>query len=347
MLSVLSRTMEEVGKATEVLALADSARLLLLPYGARVLGLYAAGSEKSFFWTNPTLENVQTARAMFLNSGWHNTGGDRTWVAPELDVFFPDVNSDRYRQPRELEMSDYAVERIDGGVRMSRQMTLHLARPGRDVRLRLCKWFGAAPNPLRCERDMAAVIARVQYAGYCQRVALQIADESAALGIWNLLQLPPGGEMILPTYACSAPQRCFGYVPTECMTLKDRVLRVRVDSPGSYKIAVKAAAVCGRAGYVYGGEDECSLIVRNFMVNPSGEYVDVQRHDPDDHGYAFQMCRVDEADYGSFCEMEHHAPALGTPPDPWRTEDISQTWAFRGGREAIGTIARRLLGTGI
>jgi len=59
------------------------------------------------------------------------------------------------------------------------------------------------------------------------------------------------------------------------------------------------------------------------------------------------MCRVDEADYGSFCEMEHHAPALGTPPDLWRTEDISQTWAFRGGREAIGTIARRLLGTGI
>ena len=62
---------------------------------------------------------------------------------------------------------------------------------------------------------------------------------------------------------------------------------------------------------LYRQHDAWSLVVRNFFVNPSGEYVDVQRHDPDDCGYAFQMCRVDEAEFGSFCEMEYHAPGLG------------------------------------
>ncbi len=88
-------------------------------------------------------------------------------------------------------------------------------------------------------------------------------------------------------------------------------------------------------------------MVRNFFVNPSGAYIDVQRHDLEDFGYAFQMCRVDEADFGSFCEMEYHAPALGDPRFPARSEDASQVWAFRGTREAIDAIARRLLGAEI
>ena len=98
----------------------DGTRLLLLPYGARVLGLYAAGSEENFFWTNPPLDDAETARELFARSGWHNTGGDRTWVAPELDTFFPDANSKCYWQPRQLDMSDYAVERTGGGIGLSR-----------------------------------------------------------------------------------------------------------------------------------------------------------------------------------------------------------------------------------
>ena len=134
------------------------------------------------------------------------------------------------------------------------------------------------------------------------------------MGIWNLIQLPPGGEMLVPLYSRTTPQKCFGHIPAERMTIEDHLLRVRVDFSGSHKIALKAAAICGRAGYVYGRGDRWSLVIRNFFVNPSGEYIDVQRHDPDDYGYAFQMCRVDEPQYGSFCELEYHAPAIGAFP---------------------------------
>jgi len=348
MLESFSRILQGAGKGSEVFVVPDGTRLLLLPYGARMLGLYASGSEENFFWTNPPLGAAETARELFARSGWHNTGGDRTWIAPELDTFFPAADSNQYVQPRQLDMSDYAVERTGGGIRLSRQMILHLARSNRDAALRLSKWFGPAPNPLRYERDVAAQVASVEYAGYTQRVTLQSLDEPTepppAVGIWNLVQLPAGGEILVPLYSRAVPQKCFGDVPADRVTIDDHLLRVRADFAGSHKIAVKAAVLCGRTGYVYRQGERWSLVVRNFLVNPSGEYVDVQRHDTDDRGYAFQMCRVDEVEFGSFCEMEYHAPGLGALPDPARSEDVSQVWAFRGARETIDHIAHKLLG---
>ena len=350
MSEILSLTLAGVEKSFELFLTPDGTRLLLLPYGARVLGLFAAGDEENFFWTNPALDRVETARKMFAGSGWHNTGGDRTWIAPELDTFFRDVNLTQYWQPRQLDMSDYVLERSGDGCQLSRQMSLHLVRTNRNVTLRLTKRFGPAPNPLRHERDMAAIIGSVQYAGYSQWVTLQALDESAdpqpTVGIWNLAQFPPGGEMLVPLYSRPVLQKCFGEMPADRVVIEDHVLRVRADFAGSHKIAVKAASLCGRTGYVYSRNDRWSLVVRNFFANPSGQYIDVQKHDPD-YGYAFQMCRVDEVEFGSFCEMEYHAPALGAWPDPTRSEDVSQLWAFRGTRSAIDAITRKLLGVGL
>jgi hypothetical protein len=348
MLTALSKTVADAGKSTELFTTPDGSRLLLLPYGARVLGLYAPGNEESFYWNNPVIDKLDTARSMFAGKGWHNTGGDRTWIAPEIDTFFPDATSTQYWQPRQLDMSDYDVSRTGGGIQMSREMILHLARSNQDAKLRLTKWFGAAQNPLRCERDMAAQRDSVEYAGYTQRVTLESLDAAGpvpGVGIWNLMQLPEGGDMLVPLYSKAVPQTCFGDMPADHVTVDDHLLRVsKSNFPGSHKIAVKASSLCGRTGYVYAQGDRWSLAIRNFSVNLSGDYIDVQRHDTADAGYAFQMCRVDEVEFGSFCEMEYHAPGLGMAPNPARSEDISQVWAFRGSRDAIGAIAHKLLG---
>ena len=344
----IAQVLREAGKACEALTTADGSRLLLLPYGARVLGLYAADSPENFFWTNPAFERAETARALFAGDGWHNTGGDRTWIAPELDVFFTDAAHKHYWQPRQLDMSAYEFDRTGGGCRFTREMALALARSGRQVRVRLTKWFGPAAHPLRRERDMADAATAVQFAGYTQRVALQSLDEpfqsDALLGIWNLIQLPEGGEMVAPTYWRAAPQTCFGNVPADHLAVEEHVVRFNTDLRGSHKVAIKAAVSCGRIGYFFGRGAERSLVIRNFFLNPSGEYVDVQPHDTEDFGYAVQLCRIDEAAFGSFCELEYHAPALGALPDPARSEDVSQVWAFRGPRDAIDAIAQKLLG---
>ncbi len=93
-----------------------------------------------------------------------------------------------------------------------------------------------------------------------------------------------------------------------------------------------AVATTGRVGYLYQQGDKWSLVVRNFFVNPSGEYVDVPKNDPDDLGYSVNAVSVDGA-LGDFCELEYHVPArgrAGSGREGGQCVDISQLWAFRG-----------------
>ena len=83
----LMGVLNSVGKSTRVLTQPDGTDLLLLPYGGRVLGLFALGSQENFYWTNPALASDESARAFYASEQWHNSGGDRTWLAPEADLF--------------------------------------------------------------------------------------------------------------------------------------------------------------------------------------------------------------------------------------------------------------------
>jgi len=85
------------------------------------------------------------------------------------------------------------------------------------------------------------------------------------------------------------------------------------------------------------------MIIRNFFVNPSGEYVDVPWRETGNFGFAIQACNVDSG-LGSFSELEYHVPAIGGGTGLTAYEDVSQIWAFRGPAESVQAIARRLLG---
>ena len=157
----------------------DGSALLLLPYGARVLGLFAPGGGENFFWVNPALAAADSARKVFDSPGWQNSGGDRTWLSPEIDVFFPDYpRCQQHVEPATLDAAFYGVETRAGGVGMARAMTLRFARAKRSMRLRLTKWVGPAVNPLRYEQSAANLLDGVQYAGYTQRTEVTLLGES-------------------------------------------------------------------------------------------------------------------------------------------------------------------------
>ncbi len=166
------------------------------------------------------------------------------------------------------------------------------------------------------------------------------------VGIWNLIQLPHGGELIVPTYAPTKPRVLFGSFPPGALVSEDRCLRVGMNLPGEHKIAVRASATTGRVGYVRRAGHAWSLVVRNFFVNPSGEYVNVPKDDPADLGYAVHAVNVLSA-LGDFCELEYHAPALGLDPRNTESTDVSQVWAFRGPHNAIRRLVALLLGAGL
>src|SRR5580704_11940180 len=91
--SQLIDTLDAVGKPTESWQSPDGTKVLVLPYGGRVLGLFAPNDEENFFWTHTALNEKKTAQEFYAGSQWHNSGGERTWLAPEADFFFPEFPS--------------------------------------------------------------------------------------------------------------------------------------------------------------------------------------------------------------------------------------------------------------
>jgi hypothetical protein len=344
----LVRVLNQVGKPTRVFKTSDGTRVLALPYGGRVLGLFAPGSEQNFYWTNTALEQADSAREFYAGDQWKNSGGDRTWLAPEVDLFFPKFpQREPYFQQRSLDPGNYHVVETKNGFELVNPLTVKFSRSGEEISLKITKGFGSAKNPLRYERGLQ--LEGVDYAGYTQYTALELTGASRntkeRVGLWNLIQMPHGGDLLVPTFGRAEPRHIMstiGTIPAEDLITTDQLVRYRMRQKGEHKISLRAVSVCNRIGYVHPAGDRWALIVRNLVINPSGEYVDVPWTDTDYFGYAVQACNVN-SNLGEFSELEYHIPAIGGDTGAAQCHDAAQVWAFRGTRSQIGAIAKILL----
>jgi hypothetical protein len=341
----LIQVLKQVGKQTRVFRSTDGTRVLVLPYGGRVLGLYSPGSDENFYWTHTALEAAGSARGFYTADQWHNSGGDRTWLAPEVDLFFPKFpRLDVYYQQRSLDPGNYRVLKSGASFALVNRFQVKLSRLKQRVSLQITKRFGPALHPLRYERGLD--LRGVDYAGYTQFTSLELLGASrkvkAALGIWNLVQMPHGGDLVIPTYSRTEPLRVFGSIPDEDLVVSDRLVRYRMRQAGEHKISIRAVATCGRVGYLRLNGRQSTLIVRNFGVNPSGEYVDAPWKDTAYLGFSTQACNVNSG-LGKFSELEYHIPAIGYRTGSVRCQDEAQVWAFRGSARKMQRISKLLL----
>ena len=152
MLQDLIATLKAVGKPAELLQTEDGTRLLILPYGGRILGVFTSSSDENFLWTNSSLNSVESARAYYASDDWQNSGGDRTWLSPEVDFFFPrfpNLDISGYYQPRSLDPGKYELAKTDQGVNLTNRLTIEGFRSKKRAELEIIKWVASAPNPLR------------------------------------------------------------------------------------------------------------------------------------------------------------------------------------------------------
>ncbi|MDD5705295.1 MAG: hypothetical protein PHR35_05180 [Kiritimatiellae bacterium] len=343
----LMKTLATAGKPAVRLALAEGAQALVLPHGGRVLGLYAADCAENFLWTNPALRTAKGTVALFASEEWCNTGGDRTWIAPENDFFRPDYPKNaQYFQPRQLDPGAYRCELKDGGARLSCDLVLRSYRMREDVRLRIVKRIEPTASPFHQIKD-APWVRALSFAGYTLRATLELRGKAkrSVAGMWSLLQMPHSGRMLVPVRSRTKPSLYFGTIPDGDLELGEHAIRYTMRGAGSHKIGVKALALTGRAGYLYRTGRVWALVVRNFAVNPSGTYADFLT-DGTCPGDAFQACSVSDAVFGRFSELEYHVPAIGGATGLTCCTDASQVWAFRGSLTAIRRAAAALLGSG-
>jgi hypothetical protein len=343
----LVESLRSAGKEPMRLTSAAGHSVLVLPYGGRILGLFSPASNVNFLWTHPALVESQTAREFYGSDRWHNSGGDRTWLAPELDFFFPALpDTSVYVQPRPLDAGQFRVQTSEAEVLLDTEFKLRAHRPGVELSLRLEKSIRVAADPLRT-RHAAELGAELEFAGYQLHTSLHLLGShptSAWVGIWNLLQLPGGGELLAPIYERTNPTIFFGDIPENHLQVGERMIRFRMQAPGEQKICIPAIATTGSLGYLHTDGNQHTLVVRSFTVDPAGAYVDVWSTRPDDDGYAVQACNINTSSLGYFAEMEYHAPAIGGDSGRDHSEDISVVWAYRGPEDKIRRAARLLLG---
>ncbi len=327
------------------MAFPDGTHLLVLPFGGRLLGLFPPAWGENFLWTNPALASPKSTSAWLKRGGWLNLGGDRTWLAPEIELFIGDLAhpAGTYAVPAALDPGNWTLASVnDKEVCLENTTQLRLYRSRREIGVNLGKRYRPAANPLR---GTSLASSELQYAGYTLNTTLElepVADPTLHLGIWNLLQLPQPGEILIPTLSESRLQLVFGSVSAEELTVAPRMVRWRMGGSGSdAKIGFKAASLTGRAGYLRqtAASGIWDLVVREFAVDPAGDYVDALWDTPEDTGWVFQACCVRNG-AERFDELEYHASAGTTHV----SQDESRVWAFRGPGDLVTAATRLLLG---
>lgn len=343
MISTLIDTLTSVGKPPTTWKSCDGSTVLVLPYGGRILGLFPPGSGRNFFWTHPALESVDSADAFYRSTEWHNSGGDRTWLSPEIDFFRPDYPSlDTYFQPREFDPGAYELTTDNGKIVLRNSFSIVQSRSKERLALRITKHLGEALNPLRGLDS--SLYSSLEYAGFTLQTQLEVLESTGLpeLNLWSLLQLPHGGDLIIPTFSRSSVMLLMGRIGADDLAVSDQFIRYKMHAKGEHKIGVSPLWVAGRVGYLYTHVSGSSLVIRNFTVNPSAKYLDIPLDALDGTGAAVQACNVNSR-LGAFSELEYHAPAIGGATGASISDDSSQVWAFRGPHGAITSAAKLLL----
>lgn len=350
---VLAHALREAGHEPIQLMDASYSSLLVLPYGARVLGLFP-GDRANLLWVHPSLEDPRAAKKFLCAPGWRNTGGDRTWISPERDIHVRDLQDpwNSYEVTHSIDPGQYSVVTNDQEVRLTTKGSIMQHRVGQECAIRLEKTLRLIPNPLRYEAGCAELLKGVLYSGFEQTTRITYTDPKPEfqplLSIWDSVNLPAAGTIIIPTIGEVRAKDFFELTGPSHLKISHNGLSFIFDGRERHKIGVRAADLYGgRAGYLRRiDEDNWTLVVRNFFVDPSAEYPDTPWFDPEDRGYVLE-CYNDSGLNGAYGELEYHSPAMGDGTGRNECFDRAQLWGFQGPRTNIFGIAGAFLGCAV
>lgn len=331
-----------------VLELHGGASALVLERGGRVLGPFLDAQAGPLFWLSPAVSDA-AAFARFLAAGEWNAGGDRIWIAPEIQYSVADRRDfwGTIALPPQMDPGTWTLDQPEAGVwRLRQSLTLaaHNLATGEKT-LTVDRLLRAVPDPLAATRDHGALLDGVAYAGYEQEVTLCEAQRDAILSqTWNVVQLPPGGRVLVPTAPDAEVTDYMEPVDKEHLARGPRWLSFRITGQSRYKAGVRAAHHFGRLAYLHPGENgRAWLAVRSFFNNPSRPYAEEPPDRPGARGDSIHVYN-DGGAFGGFGEMECHGQTIGGATGVSASTDTLSLWVYAGPPERIAAVARALLG---
>lgn len=346
------------GAGLQAIELAHAgAHIVVTPHGGRVLGMFTHEGGQNAFWVNEELASAATAKR-FL-AGEHVLGGDRLWIAPERGLFFKgDRLQDGVVTQPAIDPGNWVIGGLtDRSVKLVNEFSATYFRvKGSVVRGIVERSIRRIASPFHYAPKLVPTLANVHYAGYEIASSFRLLEapiDDLHFGMWFLIQLvvPKGGYLYAPT-AGKAVVTADYFEPAgpDYLKVAENHVRFKLDSLQRHKIGIRKTEVTGRAGFLSnaggagagGGGDDATLVVRNFLCDPSGHYSDVPLHTPTGTQDCIQSYNHNTGPSG-FGELEYHTPGINRAmPEPEVT-DVNQVWAFTGKREDLVPIAAKLL----
>ncbi len=322
--------------------------LIISEYGGRVFGPFLSPESESIFWMNDAFADADAFRA-FLASGDWNQGGERIWVAPEIQYsvadradFFGTIQTPQQMDPGEQFLSPAGENRW----KLSQNLLLEAHNLASGFKqLRLDKWIEPVEDPLRNLRAYDALRGDVRFAGYQQIVRIEETRADAIVSeAWDLVQLRPGGQLLIPTTPQPEYADYFAPIDDEHLSIEPWGMRLRISGRKQYKIGVQSAQTLGRLGYFNHLDDgRAYLIVRNTFNNPSAHYAEEPPAQTGRNGFSVHIYN-DDGGLGGFGELEVNGQTIGGRSGRSASLDPFVLWFYLGAPESIRQIASFLLG---
>lgn len=330
----------------EILTLSGDWKIIVSSHGGHIYGPFSAGCPEGIFWMSEGMSEPEASRNMIESKSW-NTGGDRVWIAPEIQ--FNIRERARFREtlktPVAIDPGGFRLARQEDIISLSQEIGLssHNTVNGMiDIRFR--QQILKASNPLRKADTYTKLMEGMEYCGFEQIIDLDCSGDPGIFAEgWDLLQIKPEGRLYIPMYQVSRGTDHYEAVG-DMEVIGNNGVFLNITGKQRYKIAYKSVHVTGRIGYLSDSDDEDSyLIIKNFPNNPSCMYSEEPPLQPGNRGYSVHIYN-DDGNSGGFAEMECNLYTIGQPTGLSCASCRVSTWIFAGNKKKLGEITALLLG---
>ncbi len=328
--------------------LEENLKIIITERGGRILGPFLKDSEESLLWINKIFVNPDDFREFIKKNEW-NIGGERFWLAPEIQFSIKDRNDfwNTYHLPEAIDPGNYTLDdshtnytTLDQNISVT---AYNLAHGIKQVKVK--RIIRPIENPLQFTNIDHSILNRVIFGGYEQIVTLsEITHNDITCESWILMQLNPGGTIYIPCTPKIEATNYFEPIDSQYQQIFPNYVALKITGDRRYKVGYKSAHIFGRLAYLNTLEDGKSyLLIRNFFNNPSAPYAEEPPERPGNRGYSVHIYN-DNGDFGGFGELECNGQPIGGKTGKTYTVDNFTLWIFIGDYKALREIALHLLG---
>lgn len=342
---------EENGLKYTRFPLQNDAFLIVGERGGRIFGPFLHPGDESIYWVNRVFDQPG-AFAKALSSGFWNQGGERVWVAPEIQYFVHDRWNfwETNQLPPQLDPGNYVLaDETRQEIVLRNAFTLKAYNTAEGCKsLVLEVRIQPVQNPLRFVSEQCLLQSDLSYAGYQQIVKLtETNNTSIQSESWNLVQLNPGGIIFIPASPQVQYYDYFEPVDDDHQHILPDHVRLQVTGQCRYKTGYTAAHITGRSAYYNLRSDgQGYLLIRSFFNNPSAQYLEEPPHLPGVKGKSLHVYN-DGGQFGGFGELEVNGQAIGGVSGRSESTDQFLMWIYVGDSDKLQEIARHLLGINV